>query len=84
MNDWGFTGPTITDVRYIHSVYGNLTIGFTSRSKADQAHKITGWPYFDDAVLEIHQHDDFIMTSIPDHRYYGDWELVENSDPAGD
>ena len=83
MNDWGFTGPVLHHVKYAYSVYGNLTIGFRSKAEAQKAHKRTGWPYFDNAVLEIRQHDDLIMTTIPDNRYYGDWELVEDSDPVG-
>ena len=83
LDDWGFTGPVLRHVQYIHSVYGNLTIGFSSRSAAKAAHRLTGWPFFDDAVLEIRQHDDLIMLTAPEASYYGDWELVEDSDPVG-
>lgn len=83
LDDWGFTGPVLRHVQYIHSVYGNLTIGFSSRSAAKAANRLTGWPFFDDAVLEIRQHDDLIMLTAPEASYYGDWELVEDSDPVG-
>ncbi len=88
MQDWGFHGPTLTDVTYVHSVYGNLTVGFKSKSVTENAGKRTGWPDFDEHVLEIRRHEDLIMTVGDDARldqplYFGDWELVEDHDPIG-
>ncbi len=51
--DWGYNGPELEQVKYVHNVYGNLTIGFKTQKAADAAHALTGWPHFDSAVLEM-------------------------------
>jgi hypothetical protein len=88
MQDWGYRGQTLEGVAYIHWTYGNLTVGFVSDEAARAAHGHTGWPFFDKAVLEMHQHDDLIRTnnmsgSGADYSYFGDWGLVEDSFGAG-
>jgi hypothetical protein len=80
MTDWGYLGPDIENVRYIHSVYSNFTIGFKSRRDAILAHSLTGWPFFDDMVLEMCFFDDLVVC-CPENKkksYYGDWELQED------
>ena len=79
MENWGYNGPELEGVKYVHSVYGNLTIGFKSRMEAQTAHELTGWPYFDEAVLEITFFEDLVLCRKPDgtSQYFGDWELQE-------
>ena len=88
MDDWGFHGPTLFGVKYVHSVYGNLTVGFKTNAEAEKAQQQTGWPLFDKAVLEIREHDTLIKITPEDGTsndpaYFGDWELVEDQDPVG-
>ena len=80
MDSWGYNGPELEEVKYIHSVYGNLTIGFKTKEAANKAHKHTGWPYFDDAVLEITFFEDMVLCRTGDGKsqYYGDWEIQED------
>ena len=77
MDNWGYNGPELLGVRYLHSVYGNLTIGFENEGQAMVAHEATGWPYFDRAVLEVPFFEDLVLcrNGAGDHQYYGDWEL---------
>ena len=80
MNGWGYSGPNLAGVKYLHSVYGNLTIGFESVREARIAHALTGWPYWDDAVLEItfSKDMDMILCRVDGkEQCYGDWELQE-------
>ena len=79
MDDWGYNGPVLEGVKYLHSVYGNLTIGFRSRKEARTAHKLTGWPYFDEAVLEITFFEDLVLCRNKNRKsqYYGDWEIQD-------
>lgn len=80
MDNWGYNGPHLEGVKYVHSVYGNLTIGFKSLKEAQTAHELTGWPYFDEAVLEITFHEDLVLCrSKNGNQYYGDWELQEDA-----
>lgn len=73
---------------YLHGTYGNLIIGFVSKEAAATAHALTGWPFFDDAVLEVCEHEDLIQTanmvgSGAAYSYFGDFELVEDRDAVG-
>lgn len=79
MKNRGYNGPVLEEVQYVHSVYGNLTIGFKTRQAAVDAHERTGWPYFDEAVLEITFFDDMVLCRSREGacQYYGDWELQE-------
>jgi len=79
MDDWGYNGPVLNKVKYVHSVYGNLMIGFHSAEAAKAAHELTGWTFFDDAVLEIAFFEDLVLcrNAKGGAQYYGDWELQE-------
>lgn len=82
MEDWGYNGPDLENMKYVHSVYGNLTIGFKTKKDADAAHHLTGWQYFDDAVLEVSFFDDMVFFHPANGKksYYGDWEIQEDRD----
>ena len=74
--------PTLFDVKYVHETYKTtFCVGFHTKEAADKAAALTGWDYWDDdTVLEAVWHEDLIAAG---GSYYGDWELVEDSDPVG-
>ena len=82
MENWGYNGPDLENVKYAHSVYGNLTVGFQTKKDADSAHQLTGWRYFDDAVLEVSFFEDMVLCLPAGGKksYYGDWELQDDGD----
>jgi hypothetical protein len=59
---WGYDGPSVEGVAYVHAAYGNLSIGFDSVEAAQAAHALTGWAFFDSAVLEVAHYEDLIKT----------------------
>lgn len=81
LTDWGFVGPVLKDIKYVHGTYlTHIMVGFNSVQAARKAQKITGWESFDQTVLEVQLHDDLIKTR---DGFFGDFELVENDDPVG-
>jgi len=42
MQGWGFHGPTLLGVDFVHSVYGNLTVGFKSAMETEAVRRLTG------------------------------------------
>lgn len=82
LEDWGFNGPTLTGVKYVHWTYGNMTVGFTSREHAEEAQKNTGWEPFDDLVLEVREHQDMLKAKDTKGKdaYYGDYEIQEDGE----
>ena len=43
MHDWGFSGPHIEDVNYVHWTYNSrLVVGFKTQQSAERARTITG------------------------------------------
>ncbi len=76
MQDWGYHGPEILDVKYVHETYRTtLTVGFHSQEAAKKAAAQTGWSFWDDAVLEVEFTEDLIVAK---GSYYGDWEFQED------
>jgi hypothetical protein len=80
LEDWGFNGPVLEDVEYLHSTYMiTFIIGFTSKEAAARAEALTGWEQWDGCgVLEITFHDGMLVAKDEDGNpaYYGDWELT--------
>jgi len=82
LNDWGFDGPTLHGVQSFQQRYRiTTTVKFVSRTFADLARNLTGWPIWDDDILEVPWHGDLIATCEPDghRRYYADVVLVNRS-----
>lgn len=85
MEDWGFDGPVLAQVHSIQQEYkSTTTVRFVTTEAADQAQRITGWPTWDEAVLEMLYHEDMIVTNEPGQppRYYGDLRLFHQKPHA--
>lgn len=82
LDNWGFDGPTLIDIEYMHWTYNaTLTLGFKTEAAAKDAQTLTGWKFWDETTLEIEQHDDMIRTigrNGSPHSYYGDYEISED------
>lgn len=73
MDDWGFNGPTLEGVLWVHFTYmQTLTIGFNNAENFNKAQELTGWPHWDELILEMKFEDDLLLAG---GKYYGDWEL---------
>jgi hypothetical protein len=79
MDEIGFQGPTLTDIKYIHATYQSLNIGFVSEQAAQQAHTLTHWDLLDKMVLQAAHADDMlkVIEKNTAPSYYGDWELQQ-------
>ena len=78
MDDWGFQGPLIQNVLWMHTTYLNrMRVGFATEAAADEAQALTGWEKFDTTELWPETHEDMLVTTDPDgtKKYYGDWSL---------
>jgi hypothetical protein len=77
LNGWGFDGPTLLNVIYVHATYQtSFTIGFKDKEAAMKAHYLTHWPFADDCVLHLLLADELVKTK---DGYFGDWELQEDN-----
>ncbi len=74
INNWGYNGPDLEGVKHVHGVYGDLTVDFRSRREAQKVHELTGWPYFDEVVLEISFFEELVLCEEIDGtiQYFGD------------
>ena len=73
MDGWGFVGPDIRGIAWIHGTYlTTITVGFTSLEEMRLAKEQTGWEEWDHCVLEVRLHSDMIEAS---GCFYGDFEL---------
>jgi hypothetical protein len=77
MSSWGFDGPTITDVEFVHHSYGLSTVmvGFKSEAAAEAAARVTGWKPLCVAVLEMNFISDLLVCGLS---FYGDYEIQED------
>jgi hypothetical protein len=78
---WGYDGPSVAGVAYVHAVYGTLSIGFDRVEAAQAAHALTGWAFCESAVLGVAPHEDLIKTkNMPndsaDFSYCGHWAII--------
>ena len=77
MNDWGFQGPVLGGVEFVHITYTHhIRVGFDDWSTYRRALELTGWDVWDekDRVLEASIHDDMIVAA---GKYYGDWQIEQ-------
>lgn len=80
MDEWGFDGPSVSDVDSFQQMYGETyTVGFTTVETKNEAQHSTGWPTWDDKVLEVPNLNGLIKTNEPGKppRYYADFFLRE-------
>lgn len=81
MDDWGFEGPTLRGVAWVHWTYGGMNVAFENRQDAERAAEITGWHWFDDKVLEMEIIDDLVVirgnSGRDDPQFFGDFELQD-------
>lgn len=80
MDEWGFNGPSLSGVDSFEQMYGETyTVGFITMEAKNEAQRCTGWPTWDDKVLEAPNIDGLIMTNEPGKptRYYADFFLRE-------
>lgn len=77
MEDWGFDGPIIDGIIAVHSTYGSKNVFFATNEAAEKAHRVTGWPFFDNNALEMRFQDGMLLLTPADASaaWYGDWEL---------
>jgi hypothetical protein len=84
MPDWGFSGPTLHGIAAVHWTYGTMNVFFTDVAAAKEAHRLTGWTFFDDHALEMAFSDDLLMIKPEggDVAYFGDFELQDDKEAA--
>lgn len=81
-NDWGFTGPRLSGCIGTHCTYGNMNVWFKDSKAAKEAHKVTGWNFFDDRALEMPTREDCVAARVPHPdggfivAFFGDWGLM--------
>lgn len=78
MDDWGFNGPLLVEIAWLHWTYSNsIDLCFISEKATMKAQIETGWEQFDDCVLSMRLKEGLVVTDEPiDGRcYYGDFEL---------
>lgn len=75
MDDWGFDGPDIDHVEWLHVTYNaTFNLGFATEEAARAAQELTGWESWDENCLAI----PFIegLVHVPKlGAYFGDWEI---------
>jgi hypothetical protein len=86
MDDWGFSGPTITGIVSMHGTYDELRVRFDTTEDVLAAHQKMGWtgsssgmpPTFNrDMELIIPTYEDMVVTwENGEKNYYGDWILT--------
>lgn len=77
LDDWGFDGPTLEGVSYVHSAYTMFTVGFQTVELAEKAQELTGWRLFDSKVLQMQFEGEMVKTK---QGFFGDFEVQEDSD----
>lgn len=79
MDDWGFDGPVLEGVAWVHWTYGNMNVAFVSPEAAQQAADATGWKWMDENILEMTFDDDLVVIRPNSGRdpaqYFGDFEI---------
>lgn len=79
---WGFDGPTLEGIQWIHWTYGSANIEFVDTAARDKARELTGWDICNaEYSLEpkFNKRGDLMCAN---GKYYGDWEvqLVESGE----
>lgn len=80
VEDWGYDGPTIEDVNYLHDTYhSNLTIAFRTRAAMHKAIEITGWEIRDKHayLLQVPITEGLMKTK---EGFFGDWDFKDDDD----
>ena len=73
LNCWGFKGPCLNGISWIHGTYlSTLTVGFGSHEAMLLAKRQTGWEEMDTCVLQVTLCDDMIEAG---NCFYGDFEI---------
>lgn len=73
LTSWGFDGPELDDILYVHGTYlTTLSVGFLTEEAAQRAQSLTGWQSVDETTLELRLCGDMI---VADGAYYGDFDL---------
>ena len=78
VEDWGYDGPTIEDVNYLHDTYhSNLTIAFRTRAAMHKAIEITGWEIRDKHayLLQVPITEGLMKTK---DGFFGDWDFNDD------
>ncbi len=83
MKEWGFDGPTLEGVEFVHHAYGlqKVTVGFRSLPEAVVAFSLTGWEFFDETVLEMDFLSDMVVCG---GNFYGDYEIQDDDEMPED
>lgn len=73
LDNWGFEGPVIGPIKYVHATYfSTFTVGFYDAAAMEEARKLTGWGAWDELTLEMKVVADLVKAG---DGYFGDWEL---------
>ena len=88
MDDWGFSGPTLTGIESVNWTYGELRLEFATPDAARIAHGLTGWkgftgPNSTELIVSIVEdmvvtRERFLADEEPEgvEKFYGDWHLT--------
>lgn len=79
LDDWGPSGPRLMGVAGVHQTYDEaVNVHFKTAEAAEEAHRLTGWPWFDDKALSMRRHHEFVLVAPPYDApmYFGDWGLI--------
>jgi hypothetical protein len=79
MDKWGFNGPVLERIVYMHATYQtHFKIGFESKKAMLEAQSLTGWDEWDEDTLLMDIDGDLVRTvgsnGVPYH-YFGDYSL---------
>lgn len=81
MEDWGFDGPTLLNVKSVQQMYVHrFVVTFTTDAARDEAQRATGWPTWEDKSLEMLRFNDLIEAHEADRapQYFGDLDVCEH------
>jgi hypothetical protein len=81
MDDWGYEGPTIFNVKEMHQMYAHrFIVTFKDISSRDEAQRLTGWSKWEEASLEMLRCNDLIEVNEEGKapQYFGDLLLSEH------
>jgi hypothetical protein len=73
LDDWGFEGPTLDGILWIHFTYmATFNVRFKDLESFNHAKEVTGWPSWDELTLSMTFEGDLLKTK---DGYFGDFEL---------
>ena len=80
LDDWGFEGPLLENVKAVQWTYGaEIKIHFHTEEDQRKARELTGWNTLGPEGLCAYVGGEYIETEVNDVvSYYGDFNIFEN------